>query len=185
LEYISGWVYIWQAAALAVAAPAFLRRKTEGKIASVSLRLSIRRTLREKKEWLALGALAGLGLWLAGAFLISLLDPATTASARAPSFLNSACLFVGILIAPWAEEIFYRRQLPSRLTPRLGETGAMLSSVLLFAFLQLNPLLILPALLLGAANTLLTLRSGSLMPAILAHTVFNLLALFLGFRLSI
>ena len=70
------------------------------------------------------GILSGIGLWLAGAFLLSLLVPAANrqASQVLPT-LHSATLIIAITVAPYAEESFFRGELLNRWQARLGETS--------------------------------------------------------------
>lgn len=77
-----------------------------------------------------------------------------------------------VVAAPVAEELVFRGFLLPALRPRLGAKGAVAATALAFGLVHPLPLA-LPAALLGAGFGWLAMRSGSLLPAILAHAVHN------------
>ena len=77
-----------------------------------------------------------------------------------------------VVAAPVAEELVFRGFLQPALRPRLGAKGAIAATALAFGLVHPPPLA-LPAALLGAGFGWLAMRSGSLLPAILAHAVHN------------
>ncbi|MCL6648499.1 MAG: CPBP family intramembrane metalloprotease [Chloroflexi bacterium] len=95
----------------------------------------------------------------------------TTPASLAIALLSAA------LIAPIAEEAFFRGLVLQGLIGRLGAVGAVVVSSLLFALSHLVPQVIPPIFLLGILLALLRLWSGSLWPAILLHSLFNTLSL--------
>jgi membrane protease YdiL (CAAX protease family) len=128
--------------------------------------------------------MAGLGLWLISVFSASLLAHLTrlgSLSEPAPSSLFlTITILAALLVVPAAEEYFFRRLLIERWQPRLGQLGAGIASAALFATLQGRPLLWLPAFLFGLGLHGLVASTGRLRAAILAHMLFNGLALALN-----
>ncbi len=175
------WLFLWQALILVfVGAPPALPAPAQ----DVARRLPA----------LPLGVLGGVAIGLAAAFAFSLgaawleatrLVALPARPAEIPALIRVVTLLVGVGIAPWAEERFFRAELLIRWQPRLGGWGAAIASAALFATLQLRPLLWLPAFLAGLGLALLVQSSGSLRPAILAHAVANALLFALGWYLLI
>ncbi|MCC6147313.1 MAG: CPBP family intramembrane metalloprotease [Anaerolineaceae bacterium] len=123
------------------------------------------------------GLLGGIGLFLVAAFIFSLQTRAMEISLPALSPWQHLLLaMAGAMAAPWAVELVFRDELYARWLPRLGGRGAALAAAALYAALQFRPLLFFPAFILGLSLAWLARRSGSLLPAILAHASFNLLA---------
>ncbi|MEA4909524.1 MAG: CPBP family intramembrane metalloprotease [Chloroflexi bacterium] len=125
------------------------------------------------------GLLTGLATWLAAAFTYGLLAPLEAVPAPVQA-LPTFSWGVAWLAAPWAEEYFYRSVLVRSWQGRLGALPAVWASAALFATLQLRPLMWLPAFVCALAWGELRQRSGRLLPAILAHTLFNVLVLLSG-----
>ena len=167
------WMFIWQALILAFAgAP----------LEPAALHSRLRVTVN--------GLLGGLFLGLAAAFVYSLqsglLASALThspAGVELPAVMRVITLAVAILAAPWAEERFFRRELPARLERRLGPWPADLLSAGLFAFSTFRPLLFLPAFLSGIALARLARSANHLRGVILAHAVLNIVLFGLGWQL--
>lgn len=129
--------------------------------------------------------LAGSGLWLSAAFAIGLLSRASglefqPAAPEDPG-LRIAAAASALLILPMGEELFFRRLLPARLHAFLpGATGplpAWLLTAALFATLQARPLLWIPAFLFSLGLSALAEHTGRLRECVLAHALYNLLAL--------
>ncbi|MBA3937482.1 MAG: CPBP family intramembrane metalloprotease, partial [Planctomycetes bacterium] len=78
------------------------------------------------------------------------------------------------------EELLCRGTLLTGLRRSLGDTGGVLISAFLFATLHLSPYRFLPQFTLGVFLALLTLRTRSLLPAILLHAGHNALAVLLS-----
>lgn len=94
-------------------------------------------------------------------------------------------LLLCLAVAPAiCEELLCRGTLLAGLRRGLGPVGAVLISSFLFAVLHLSPYRFLPQFSAGVILALLTLRSGSLVPAMLLHALHNtgmvLLAMWLG-----
>jgi membrane protease YdiL (CAAX protease family) len=93
-----------------------------------------------------------------------------------------------VVVAPVAEELFFRGQVLRGYLGRYKTTTAVWASAVLFAMFHLNPWQAIVALPLGAAYAWLTIRTGSLLPGMLSHALVNFstnfllvpLAVFLG-----
>jgi len=86
-------------------------------------------------------------------------------------------LTVVSLIAPLAEEAFFRGFLFAGLKEHYGLGRAMLFSALIFTLFHLSPTSFLPIFFLGCFLALLYHLSGSLWPSVLMHATMNTLAL--------
>lgn len=89
---------------------------------------------------------------------------------------------VAIVLAPLAEEIFFRGWLQSAMHDELGEKRRWLAPLLAaFAFAGVHPpLSFVPVLALGLACGLLFARTRSVVPGILAHATHNAIAALVG-----
>ncbi|MHB9090097.1 MAG: CPBP family intramembrane glutamic endopeptidase [Chloroflexota bacterium] len=83
----------------------------------------------------------------------------------------------GSLLAPFAEELFFRGYVFRSYLTRIGPWGAYPISAALFAVLHLNLPALPLVLIMGGILAFLFRVSGSLVPAITAHGLNNLLAL--------
>jgi len=85
-----------------------------------------------------------------------------------------------VLVAPLAEEIFFRGFIFAGLMRPLGATGAMLASGLLFGAFHITSAgtvgLMVPFGLIGAFFAWIYYRTGSLWPGICTHLLFNLVS---------
>ncbi len=145
-------------------------------------RLEVRRAFRLRRPGWALAGLAlliGAGLWPIGLFLELLSSllfglPTPVGADSLPNTAGQSAPWVVALViaAPLCEELMFRGYL-LRAYEQRGRRVALVASALLFAFFHLR-LRGLPALL-PIAFTLgyLTLRSDSIVPAILAHAANN------------
>ncbi|MBI4769105.1 MAG: CPBP family intramembrane metalloprotease [Chloroflexi bacterium] len=86
-------------------------------------------------------------------------------------------LLASVVAAPFAEETFFRGYVLQKWMASRGRGTALVASSALFAVLHLNPVAVPAIFFTGLALALLTLRTGRLAPAILAHATFNLLSL--------
>ena len=87
--------------------------------------------------------------------------------------------FAYVLIAPITEECFFRGLLLRCYLCKYSAARAVWTSAIVFALFHLNPWQAIIALPLGLGFAWLTLRTGSLVPAILCHMVANLSAQYL------
>jgi membrane protease YdiL (CAAX protease family) len=85
-------------------------------------------------------------------------------------------LFAGAVLAPVAEEIFFRGLVFRSYLEAKGPWVAYLASSTVFALLHLNLPAFLPVMLLGIVLAWLYRLTGSLLPAILTHSLNNGLA---------
>jgi membrane protease YdiL (CAAX protease family) len=79
----------------------------------------------------------------------------------------------GVVVAPFAEEIFFRGFIFGGLEPRYGWKAAAGISALLFALLHLNWMTVLPIFLTGLIFAWLYHYSRSLWPSIIMHMLVN------------
>jgi membrane protease YdiL (CAAX protease family) len=91
-------------------------------------------------------------------------------------------VFVGVL-APIAEEVFFRGIVLQGFLARYSRTKAIWGSALLFAASHLNPWQAIIALPLGVGYAYLVLRTGSIIPGIISHSAINLFHNFVTPRL--
>ncbi len=88
-----------------------------------------------------------------------------------------ALFFGGAVVAPFAEELFFRGFIFMGLRAKWGWKWATISSAGLFALVHLVPTSYLPIFFLGVILALLTQISDSIWPAIFIHMLNNGLAL--------
>jgi uncharacterized protein len=86
-------------------------------------------------------------------------------------------LGVGALLAPLAEEVFFRGYVFRAYLVAKGPVQAYIISALLFAVLHLNLPAFIPTFAIGLILAFLYHRSGSLVPSIVAHALNNGFAL--------
>jgi membrane protease YdiL (CAAX protease family) len=91
----------------------------------------------------------------------------------------AAALLVIAVGAGVGEELLFRGYIQSRLTTRLGAGWSVVITSMLFSFAHLNLVQSPFALVLGLYLGRLTVRAGTIWPAILAHIANNAMALFL------
>jgi uncharacterized protein len=78
-----------------------------------------------------------------------------------------------VVVAPVAEELFFRGLLLRGYLARYSATTAIWGSAILFAVFHLNPWQAIVALPLGVAYAWLALRTGSVLPSMLSHAMVN------------
>jgi membrane protease YdiL (CAAX protease family) len=93
-------------------------------------------------------------------------------------------LVAGSLIAPLAEETFFRGFLFANLKEYHSPFKAMVTTSLLFALFHLTPTAFVPLFFLGCFLALLYHLSGSLLPSIFLHATMNTLALTLSYLME-
>ncbi len=88
---------------------------------------------------------------------------------------GSAVFFISVVIlAPLAEELFFRGQVLRGFLGRYSVTKSIWASAVMFALVHLNPWQALVALPVGLACAWMAIRTGSLIPGILCHAMVNL-----------
>jgi membrane protease YdiL (CAAX protease family) len=80
---------------------------------------------------------------------------------------------VGVVFAPFVEEIFFRGFLFQGFRQKYGWTSAMLVSSTIFAAAHLDPVALIPTFVLGLVLAYLFQRSNSLWPGIILHFLIN------------
>lgn len=94
--------------------------------------------------------------------------------------LVQALILAGI-VAPIAEEVFFRGYLYAGLRRSLGHWQGLVSSSLIFALIHLTPSVIIPIFLMGVIFAWLYDRTDSLWPCIVLHGLMNTLSLIAAF----
>ncbi|HEY3364064.1 MAG TPA: CPBP family intramembrane glutamic endopeptidase [Symbiobacteriaceae bacterium] len=120
--------------------------------------------------WTVVPVLCAIGLWLAASLSIG----------NRPNDATVLAMIVSVFMAPIAEETFFRGFLFPSLATRFGNAvGIGLTSVLFGLFHSPDLFHIGLAIIAGFTFNLIALRSRSLIPAILAHGIYNALIIFL------
>lgn len=132
---------------------------------------------------LAGATLVGISAWLV---LVNLVLPLQEKVAPMPPELVRALEAVATPDAPLAltlaalaltpaicEELLCRGLLLGALLPRVGRAGAVLIAAALFAALHLSPYRFVPTFVLGVFFGAMTIGSGSVVPAMIAHALNN------------
>jgi membrane protease YdiL (CAAX protease family) len=136
---------------------------------------------RASLSWIAaavpLGVLAYVLATLVGLIGVALLPHAqncqpTTVRRAFGGYVPLAVVLV-TLIAPFAEETLFRGFLFGWLRGRAPLWMAVVVSAALFAASHVQPVLLLPTFVLGCLLALVYQRSGSLVPGMIVHGVFN------------
>ncbi|HLF72932.1 MAG TPA: type II CAAX endopeptidase family protein [Anaerolineales bacterium] len=126
----------------------------------------------------------GCGLLIAGYSIILLhnfillrlgVDTQGEAILRLIQTLESPFWFflVGVLFAPFVEEIFFRGFLFQGFRQRYGWVRAALLSSAIFAVAHLDPVSLIPTFILGLVLAFLYQRANSLWPGIILHLLVN------------
>ena len=82
-----------------------------------------------------------------------------------------------VLWTPFIEEVFFRGFVFAGLWQRLGSTGAIIVSALIFSLFHVVPGVLIPIFITGVLLAWLYRRTGSLWPSIVAHAGQNAIAL--------
>ena len=149
------------------------------------------RKFEAKVLGLGCGLLIGayLGILLHNLILLGLgIDTQGEAILRLIEMLDSPVWFflVGVVFAPFVEEIFFRSFLFQGFRQKYGWVRAMLLSSAIFAAAHLDPASLIPTFVLGLVIAYLFHRSNSIWPGIILHFLINgfgLCAVFASTRL--
>lgn len=90
------------------------------------------------------------------------------------TFYLVALVVLAVVVAPINEELLFRGGLFRYCNKRLPTPLAMLLSAVPFALLHMNWFSFMPLVVLGCFLCLVTLKTGSLKPAMIMHALFNL-----------
>jgi membrane protease YdiL (CAAX protease family) len=137
------------------------------------------------------GAAAGAGLKLLGGAVALLEERAVARIVPNNPVVTSPLLFrdplrvallgaAAVVLAPLAEELFYRGLLFRWLAGRMRWEAAAGLSGLLFGMAHLDPTLVLPLAVVGAGLAALARQAGSLWPCVAAHACLNALSIALA-----
>jgi membrane protease YdiL (CAAX protease family) len=96
-----------------------------------------------------------------------------------PAYLDWLFGIMLVVVAPLAEEIFFRGFTCEVMRERLGSRGAIISSALLFAAVHLYLIQFIPVFVMGLGLAWLYEARRSLVPSFLAHATLNLIAVLL------
>jgi len=110
------------------------------------------------------------------------LKPPDTAGALTSQFgANTIGLILVVIVwGPIGEELFFRGFVLPGLVARFGVTGAVVLSSGLFALFHLDPGSLVPTFVLGVALAWIRMRTRSVWPAVMAHSLQNALVLWLA-----
>jgi uncharacterized protein len=137
---------------------------------------------------LLLGLLFGLLLFAAGSLVEYLLGLVGIRQTQLDSFQSitraspgefGLVLLAGAVVAPFAEEVFFRGYVFHAYLRQKGLWRAFLYSSLLFAVVHLNLPAVLPIFVVGLLLAFLYYRTGSVVPGMVAHGLNNALAFML------
>lgn len=95
------------------------------------------------------------------------------AAARGADGLDLVLLFVGLAVAPAIAEELLFRGVVQRGFARAGPVAAVVVSAVTFGLIHLEPAHVVGTTLLGAAFAVARQVSGSLLPPMIAHAVYN------------
>jgi hypothetical protein len=91
---------------------------------------------------------------------------------------GAALTFIALVLwTPFTEEVFFRGFVFAGLWPRLGSTGAIIVSALIFSLFHIAYGVLIPIFITGVLLAWLYRRTGSLWPSIVAHAGQNGIAL--------
>lgn len=140
--------------------------------------------LRVSGRQFAAAAVLGVGVqlavlpvlyWFLGFFISG--DPGDTARTlveRADGAVGAGLLVLSVVVmAPLAEEWFYRGMLLSALARRMGPVAATVASSAVFALIHLEPILFPGLFVFALVLAWLTIRTGRIGVAVVAHLAFN------------
>ena len=130
-----------------------------------------------------LGVLWGVGAWIGASLIANAvvlvlesigIEPEPAAAEQALAMLDPWLILVPIVVlAPIAEEIFFRGVVFNALRREATRRWAYLGSALLFGVIHLSPVTLLPIFLLGLVLARVYERTGSLLAPMVLHATFN------------
>lgn len=126
---------------------------------------------------LSLGA-TGLYAALVQSIGIKILQPPEIPPGIVLPGLGAALTFIALAVwTPFTEEVFFRGFVFAGLSRRLGSTGAIIVSALIFSLFHVAYGVLIPIFITGVLLAWLYRRTGSLWPSIVAHAGQNAIAL--------
>lgn len=141
-----------------------------------------RKSKRDAK-WIAIGALSALGIQAFSIFVQNMMisltglvgmseEAASMANMSDDTLMNILILLYVVIIAPITEELLMRGMVMNSLAP-VSRKFALIASALLFGLMHGNFNQMFNGFLLGLIFGYIALKSGSIIPSIIAHMVVN------------
>jgi len=178
------WLLVLQTGILAGAALLFSVRKHGGGLALLGFRGAMGRHpyLFAVGAWGAALIVAWAWAVLAGWVGPEWLQPPDSAGELTEQFGASlvGLALVAVVWGPLGEELFFRGFVLPGLAKRFGVPAGIVLSSGLFALFHVDPGMLVPTFLLGAALAWIYVRTGSIWPSIVVHGAQNALALWLA-----
>jgi membrane protease YdiL (CAAX protease family) len=147
------------------------------------LRLADFGVRRVSARFIAAAVLLGISMWYLTALLVVLIDPPGDTT-KLQQFVDQTPLaptLLALTIFPAvAEELVFRGVLARGLAKRIGTFPAILISAAVFGLYHVFPPQIVSTFALGIVLGFLTLRSRSVVPAMIVHTLNNTIAVLLS-----
>ncbi len=147
-------------------------------------------TLQDLKKNLGLGFIVGISLWIVASVLdfvvesiwgVSPIHPYIQQLEGSDTLISYFAILISIiLLAPLSEEVYCRGFAYTIFKNRFGKIAGVILSSLLFAGLHFNALWFVQIFIIGIALALLFERTGSLVSVIIAHSISNLLSMYIG-----
>ena len=147
-------------------------------------------TLQDLKRNSGLGFIVGVSLWIAASILdfaiesiwgVSPIHPYIQQLEGADTLISYFAILISIiLLAPISEEVYCRGFAYTIFKRRFGKIAGVILSSLLFAGLHFNALWFIQIFIIGIGLALLFERTGSLVSVIIAHSISNLLSMYVG-----
>ena len=98
------------------------------------------------------------------------------------SSIDIAFLFLSVaIVTPIAEELFFRGYILDAINRKHGDWPAIIWSAILFGLVHLDPFTMGQAFMGGIIYGWIRMRTGSLLPSIACHMMWNILALMLTY----
>lgn len=150
--------------------------------------------IQSLSEHLAMGLLGGIALFVSAGIVSGVLSRMGVDQNQferfqgiqgAPVWLFVLALLAGCVLAPFAEELFFRGYVFRTFLEKRGPWWAYLFSAALFAAVHANVAAAVPIFVLGLILANIFQRSGSILPGMIAHGLNNAIAfvlLYSGFR---
>jgi membrane protease YdiL (CAAX protease family) len=137
---------------------------------------------RPRARYLAGAALLGIGVWYLTALLVVVIQPPGD-TAELEQLVEQTPLVPTLaalaLFPPAAEELLFRGVLVRSLAPRLGAPLAVVVGAAVFGVYHLFPPQMVSTFALGLVLGFVTLRSRSIVPAMITHALNNTVAVVL------
>jgi membrane protease YdiL (CAAX protease family) len=92
--------------------------------------------------------------------------------------------FVGAILAPLVEEIFFRGFLFQGFRARYGWVAGMLISSLIFGAAHLDPVAFIPTFILGCLLAYMYQLTSSVWPGVILHVTVNAMGLFAAYAVT-